>query len=59
MHLQFWERCIAVKPLPEIFNDHHRLEAELVWERLGLQVGGISDLTVPRTFLHVVDVLYQ
>ena len=44
----------------KFFNDHHPLEAELIWERLGLhRFGGISDSIASRTFLHVVDILYQ
>ena len=36
-----------------------RLRLNLSGRDLGYRFGGISDSTVSRTFLHVVDVLYQ
>ena len=48
-----------LSPFQKLLMTIIRLRLNLSGRDLGYRFGGISDSTVSRTFLHVVDVLYQ
>ena len=48
-----------LSPVQKFLMTMIRLRLNLSGRDLGYRFGGISDSTVSRTFLHVVDVLYQ
>ncbi|CAH3164799.1 unnamed protein product, partial [Pocillopora meandrina] len=49
----------VLSPFQKFLMNMIRLRLNLSGRDLGYRFGGISDSTVSRTFLHVVDVLYQ